>query len=65
MLKIPIRPPLKIPLSIEIKFKRYLTDTGLEKKVRYRTEVILFEQCRRLPTAHYLAVPDCIFYGTF
>ena len=23
MLKIPIRPPLKIPFSIEIKFKRY------------------------------------------
>ena len=32
----------------------YLTDTGLEEKVRYRTELVICDQCRRLTTAHKL-----------
>ena len=42
-----------------------LTDAGLEKKIRYRTELAFCGQRRRLPTAHYLAAPDCIFQRTF
>ena len=34
-----------------------LTDTGLEKKVRYRTELVLCDQCRHLTTARYLTAP--------
>ena len=39
----------------------HLTDRGIEKKVRYRTELVLCDQCRRLTTAHNIAAPDRIF----
>ena len=35
-----------------------LTDTGLEKIVRYRTELAFCGQCHRLTSAHYLAASE-------